>query len=610
MKHITKNAISLLVVAIVLAGTMWAVQHFHQPGSLDVVRAQSMDMSQMRPPAGAAPVALATVRSGSLDNTITYTGSVRAFNEQDIAPRIAGTIVSLTAYPGDRVRSGQLLAQLDSAEVSARVDESVERVREARIGEQVAHLTHHLHHGAALLQSQSQLASAQQSVTDAQLQAQASDAAITQAQADVRSAQANANYWKVEVDREKQLVDAGAVSRQDYQNEQAQAQSAFAAVSGAQSKLQQAKAMARSSHTKIGLAHRQVDAARAGVQMAEADITIAEGQASQAGAETSVAQATAREASVVAGYTRIVSPADGVVIERPIAPGTLVQPGAVILKIAEIDRVRVQANVAVSDVGGIQPGTPVTIVPNDGGQSIKSTVSAVFPAADVETRTAVVEAVVPNPGHRLLPGAFVSMHIAKRAISSQLSVPSSSIVMTGGQSYVWVAQGGASTESVVYECTKCHMHYTAEKAAKLGYIDPMDGGKLVPIDKVAAGPSRQLTAHQVAVHTGASDGTWTTIESRAITAGATVVAQGIAGLTEGTRLVETAWGVDGPKQLPQASVADAGQKLYRCEKCGMTYSEADATKNHFIDPMDGGKLVPVTPPAKKLMPSSMGGMKM
>jgi len=593
MKHIIKNSITLFAIAIVLAGTIWVVQRFHQPGSLDVVRAQSMDMSQMRPPVGAVPVALATVRTGPLDDTITYTGSVRAFNEQDISPRIAGTIVSLTAYPGDRVRKGQLLAQLDSAEVSARVDESFERVREARIGEQVAHLTHHLHHGAALSQSQSQLASAQQSVIDARLQAQASDDAIAQAQADVRSAQANADYWKAQVDREKQLFDMGAVSRQDYQNQQAQAETAFSAVTGSQSKLQQARSLAQSSHTKIGLAQRQVDIARAGVKMAEADVTIAEGQAQQAGAETSAARATAREAAVIEGYTRIVSPANGLVIDRPIAPGTLVQPGAVILKIAEIDRVRVQANVAVSDVGGIGPGTPVTIVPGDGGPSIKSTVSAIFPAADVETRTAVVEAVVPNANHRLLPGAFVSMRIAKRAVSEKLTVPSSSIVMMGGQSYVWVARGDSADE-VVYECTKCHMRYTADKAARLNFRDPMDGGRLVPIDKGQVAPGRQLTAHEVAVRTGASDGAWTTVESGAVGSGARVVSQGTAGLTEGARLVETAWSVDGPKTLPQASVADAGQHLYRCEKCGMTYSEADAIKNHFIDPMDGGKLVPVT----------------
>jgi hypothetical protein len=72
-----------------------------------------------------------------------------------------------------------------------------------------------------------------------------------------------------------------------------------------------------------------------------------------------------------------------------------------------------------------------------------------------------------------------------------------------------------------------------------------------------------------------------------------VVTRGQAGLTEGARLVQTAWGPDGPKSLPTAAAASPGLRVYRCEKCGMTYSEADARRNQFIDPMDGGKLIPV-----------------
>ena len=47
--------------------------------------------------------------------------------------------------------------------------------------------------------------------------------------------------------------------------------------------------------------------------------------------------------------------------------------------------------------------------------------------------------------------------------------------------------------------------------------------------------------------------------------------------------------------------------MYQCQKCHMKVSAAVAKKDHYKDPMDGGKLVPVTaPPTGK----SMGGMKM
>ncbi|MEO7716448.1 MAG: biotin/lipoyl-binding protein, partial [Capsulimonas sp.] len=194
MRGLWKNTLSLLALVIVIAITLVAVRSFHKPGQLDVISAQAMDMSAMRPPTGAAPVSLASVRRGSLDDTVTYTGSVLPFNEQEISPRITGALVSLPVYPGDRVRAGQLIAQLDSAELSAKTQQAIQAANGARINAQVAHLTHHLHHRAAVAQATAQYSVAAQGVSDAQAEAQASADAIADAQAGVQIAQASADY--------------------------------------------------------------------------------------------------------------------------------------------------------------------------------------------------------------------------------------------------------------------------------------------------------------------------------------------------------------------------------------------------------------------------------
>jgi hypothetical protein len=63
----------------------------------------------------------------------------------------------------------------------------------------------------------------------------------------------------------------------------------------------------------------------------------------------------------------------------------------------------------------------------------------------------------------------------------------------------------------------------------------------------------------------------------------------------------------------------AAPTTYECAKCHMKFSAAQAKKDHYKDPMDGGKLAPVkaAKPAAKPMgdmkPASdapMGGMKM
>ncbi len=49
---------------------------------------------------------------------------------------------------------------------------------------------------------------------------------------------------------------------------------------------------------------------------------------------------------------------------------------------------------------------------------------------------------------------------------------------------------------------------------------------------------------------------------------------------------------------------------YQCQKCHMKVSAATAKKDGYKDPMDGGKLLPVTAPPTKAAPAakSMGKM--
>jgi multidrug efflux pump subunit AcrA (membrane-fusion protein) len=599
---LARYGVGLLLVVGVAALTFGAVHRYHRPGQLDVISAQAMDMSQMRPPTGAAPVQLAILRRGALGDTVTYTGTIRAYNTQDISARITGQVMSLPVYPGDTVRAGQVVAQLDTAEIGAKAQQAAAEARGAETNQRIAYLNHHQHHRAALEQANAQAEAARAGLTDAQAEAKAADAAVGDTRASVASAQASADYWQTEIARENQLVDAGAASRQEYQSELSQARAADAALASAKSRLSQATAMAAAARAKEWQAARQVDAAEAMQRMAQADLALAREQANQAQEAATASRAAERQAAVVAGYARIAAPADGVVVDRPVAPGTLVQPGTVLLRVAEISRVRVQAQVAVTDLGGVAPGTPVEIIPQAAGGTgesappIPARVTAVFPAADATSRTAVVEVVVSNPRRALLPGAFVSVRIQRRTVRGVLLVPASGLVYAGGKPSIWVTSGGpaASPATRLYECAICHMRYSAADARRYGYKDPMDGGKLSPLPSGAATePATGLTVRRGEVAVGASDGIFTEVSASSLSPGDLVVVRGQAGLSDGAAVVATAWGPDGPEKLPTAAQALKDVTRYRCEVCGMTYSAEDAKRNRFIDPMDGGKLIPV-----------------
>ena len=55
--------------------------------------------------------------------------------------------------------------------------------------------------------------------------------------------------------------------------------------------------------------------------------------------------------------------------------------------------------------------------------------------------------------------------------------------------------------------------------------------------------------------------------------------------------------------------AKAAPTVYACQKCHMRFTAAQAKKDHYKDPMDGGKLVPVKTAAGK-NGAAMKGMKM
>jgi RND family efflux transporter MFP subunit len=150
--------------------------------------------------------------------------------------------------------------------------------------------------------------------------------------------------------------------------------------------------------------------------------------------------AAAQGAAIVRSYVTIVSSASGHVVKRLVAPGVLVQPGMPILKIAQTDKVRLQANVGEKDLAGIRVGSPVTVViSGNGNEPFTAKVTSVFPFVDPGARTAVVEAVASNVGRRLLPGQYVQMQFMTGEEPNALSVPREAVVRSGDSASVWVA---------------------------------------------------------------------------------------------------------------------------------------------------------------------------
>ncbi|HXE96048.1 MAG TPA: biotin/lipoyl-binding protein, partial [Dongiaceae bacterium] len=79
-------------------------------------------------------VSMETVKSVAVPELLDVVGSVRARTSAVVSPRIPGSISVLRVREGDRVRKGQLLAQLDAQENQATAAVATAAIDEARRG--------------------------------------------------------------------------------------------------------------------------------------------------------------------------------------------------------------------------------------------------------------------------------------------------------------------------------------------------------------------------------------------------------------------------------------------------------------------------------------------
>ncbi|HSL51630.1 MAG TPA: efflux RND transporter periplasmic adaptor subunit [Candidatus Deferrimicrobiaceae bacterium] len=353
------GVLKLLMLALLVAAAAWAAY-------ANLRNRPAMDMS-MRVTSGNTPfpVVMARVERARIMGSVVYTGSVAAFNEEDVYPRVAGRIVEIPVYPGDAVRPGQVLARLDSVELSSKVGEA-----EAAVA--------------------------------------AAQANRAQAEKELAAMVAEAGYARAVADRSAKLFAVGAVSRQESESDSAAAVAGEAKVEAARARLEAAASMQAQSAAML------------------------------------------RTATIVRDYVTIVASTPGYVVKRLVAPGVLVQPGMAILKVAQIDRVRLQANVGEKDLASIRVGSPVRVTTSAAGQSpLTVKVTSVFPFVDQGPRTAVVEALVDNAARRLLPGQYITMQFVTGERAAAVTVPAGAVTRMGGKATVWVEKDGRAEPRAV-----------------------------------------------------------------------------------------------------------------------------------------------------------------
>ena len=287
---------------------------------------------------GAAALTLAGCREKAPTDRIRVSGYVEA-TEVRVAPEVGGRLVDLKVDEGDRVKAGDVIAQLDTADIAL----ALQRAAAERLG--------------ADAQLRLLVAGARaEDIRQAEAQLAAAEADLAASKQELSSAERDLKRFEALLasnsGAEKPRDDAA--TRRDVAGDRVKA--------GEQRVRAAAETVAR---LKAGARREEIDAARA--RLAGADAQIATLEKAQ------------RDATVVA-------PASGIVTQKLVDEGELLAPRTPIVVLANLDEV--WANVYVDEplVPRVTLGQTATIFTDAGGAGIDGTVTFISPKAEFTPR--------------------------------------------------------------------------------------------------------------------------------------------------------------------------------------------------------------------------------
>ena len=134
----------------------------------------------------------------------------------------------------------------------------------------------------------------------------------------------------------------------------------------------------------------------------------------------------------------LVSPVNGVVLEKNVVEGQRVSPGSTLYRIADLSEVWVEGEVFERDLALIHEGMEAHIeVSAFPGEHLMAEVDFVHPVMDVASRTNRVRVALSNPGDRLKPGMFATVFFDAPIGTEELSVPLEAVIVTGERNLVF-----------------------------------------------------------------------------------------------------------------------------------------------------------------------------
>ncbi|MGC8718791.1 MAG: HlyD family secretion protein [Thermodesulforhabdaceae bacterium] len=326
-------------------------------------------------------IALSFFRKPSLPEGLIQANGRIEGDRFTVSSKVPGKIVEMFVREGDSVQEGQIVARLDDAQISARVDQARQAVStlEAQLKA--------IQFALDLLRK------------DVPLAVETARAALSQARAAHASAQIQAEQAERDAMRYEKLFSSGAIDKRRFE----------------QADLSRKVAMnqLRSAQEAVKTAEKQLAQALLGydrIKTKEAEVEAISAQLEQA-------RAALREAEATLNDLTIRAPTSGVVTNRMVDMGEVITAGTPLFDIVNLDRLYLQVYIPEKDIGKVRLGLPARIYVDAFPEAffpatVKYIASrAQFTPKEVQTPDERVKLVFAvrlyldeNPDHRLTPG--------------------------------------------------------------------------------------------------------------------------------------------------------------------------------------------------------------
>lgn len=175
-------------------------------------------------------------------------------------------------------------------------------------------------------------------------------------------------------------------------------------------------------------------------------LTLRAQQAAEAVAKSNIAaqQAQIKVLEQDKAYQRVVAPFDGVITQRNIDNGSLVQAGSTFMfTLMHANVIRTQVFVPQDEAFGVQPGVDAAIrVPELPGRVFPGKVTRIATALQPGSRTLLTEIDVPNPDGALQPGIYCTVELFISRKTPSMIIPADAVVFDENGLHVAVVDKG------------------------------------------------------------------------------------------------------------------------------------------------------------------------